>query len=323
MHMHTFSPFWTALATAAPAPPASPAFPPFPPSDLRLMTWVGGDQNDPDKYTKYGGMNTVVQQLQDNPGLYTGAFLFCGWGYHSNGSIYMHNATRHAVCSGADGTPRSGDLIGEARRQKMELIQVMAWPEDLRALYAHPQPYIDSFVTMAKAEGWSGMQLDAEWRPWHNLTIALATYNLFNTLADGLHAHGLRFTAAVQSVTDAWGFKPDAQLDVLLASTRAKLCVMDSYYGGVGRVLDSIDFYAQRVPTGLLGIGMSSRERTPTVDGFVARFHALRQAGIREVDMFVMPINETWLPWLRKWKNQCRGCPSGGVLSCFEQIGCY
>ena len=39
--------------------------------------------------------------------------------------------------------------------------------------------------------------------------------------------------------------------------------------------------------------------------------------------MFAMPTNETWMPWLRKWKNNCKGCPSGGALSCFANEGCF
>ena len=88
-------------------------------------------------------------------------------------------------------------------------------------------------------------------------------------------------------------------------------------------MLDALDFYVDRVPPEKLGIGMSSAEPTPTVDGFVARFHALRSAGVREVDMFLLPVNESWMPWLRKWKNDCRGCPNGGALSCWANTTCY
>lgn len=31
----------------------------------------------------------------------------------------------------------------------------------------------------------------------------------------------------------------------------------------------------------------------------------------------MMPTAETWMPWLRKWKNNCVGCPNGGSLSCW------
>eukprot|EP01052_Picozoa_sp_SAG31_P063097 SAG31_NODE_22048_length_535_cov_0.816514_2_plen_62_part_01 len=62
---------------------------------------------------------------------------------------------------------------------------------------------------------------------------------------------------------------------------------------------------------------MSTREPTPTYDGFVARFHALRRSGVSELDMFVMPLNSSWLPWLRKWKTDCAGCKNDGQLSCF------
>ena len=45
------------------------------------------------------------------------------------------------------------------------------------------------------------------------------------------------------------------------------------------------------------------------------RFHALRRSGVTEVDMFAMPLNSSWIPWLRKWKTDARGCPNSGVLS--------
>ena len=41
-------------------------------------------------------------------------------------------------------------------------------------------------------------------------------------------------------------------------------------------------------------------QSTPDQDGFIARFHALRHSGITEVDMFVVPLNTSWIPWLRK-----------------------
>lgn len=105
--------------------------------------------------------------------------------------------------------------------------------------------------------------------------------------------------------------------------SRATLIPMDTYYGSTGRVLDALDFYAARVAPSRLGLGLSTQEPTPSYDGFVARFHAITNARVRELDMFVMPLNETWLPWLRKWKNGCRGCPNGGVLSCWANVSCF
>jgi hypothetical protein len=114
---------------------------------------------------------------------------------------------------------------------------------------------------------------------------------------------------------------------------------MDTYYYGTGRVLDALDFYATRISPEHLSIGMSSTGRPnmdnvqwgdrtnfssgPTVDGFTARFEALNLYKITDVTMFMMPTTETWMPYLRKWKNNCAGCPNGGALSCWANTACY
>ena len=311
-----------ALTATAFAPPAPPPMPPFPPSDRRLMAWVaGGACRNPHTPIPGLGMKQVVAQLQRNPGFYTGVYGFCGYHFAANGTLYNNVSDGRLAC--CNGTADGGDLFAEVRRQNMEFHPVLRL-DDPYATAANPQPFIDSFVARAKVEGWTGFNMDWE---GHNTTGTLDYFLRFmklnNAFADGLAAHGLQFTTDVQSVTQPWGYHPDAQLDAILGGTRAKLVQMDSYYYGSGRVLDALDFYVDRVPPEKLGIGMSSAEPTPTVDGFVARFHALRAAGVREVDMFLLPVNESWMPWLRKWKNDCRGCPNGGVLSCWANATCY
>jgi hypothetical protein len=302
--------------------------PQFPASDLRLLAWVGGDIDNPENRNKHGGMKAVVQQLQNNPGLYTGLMGFCGWAFAPNGSVYVKNITKWGQCAGTvNGTrmpiPGGADLFAEVKRQKMEFQPVISM-DDPWAAMANSAPYIKSFAAVAKAEGWTGFNLDWEGtNTTGNRTNFLNFCKLMNDFADGLHVHGLEFSTDVQYVTQPYGSKPDTELDALLGAGRAKWITMDTYYYSTGRVIDALDFYATRVSRKRLGIGMSSFEPSPNYDGFVARFHALRSYGIRELDMFAMPTNETWMPWLRKWKNDCRGCPSGGALSCFANTECY
>ena len=78
-----------------------------------------------------------------------------------------------------------------------------------------------------------------------------------------------------------------------------------------------------RVSPEHLSVGMSSEEAPPTRDGFIARFEALRLYKISDVTMFMMPTAEAWMPYLRKWKNDCAGCPAGGALSCWSDTACY
>lgn len=300
----------------------------FPDSDMRLMAWVGGDIDNPENRQKFGGMKAVVQQLQTNPGLFTGLMGFCGWAFKPSGQFYVKNVTKWGQCAGTVNDtkvplPGGADLFAEVRRQQLEFQPVISL-EDPQAAMRNATPYVDAFVAIAKSEGWSGFNLDWEGPDvTGNHTDWLNFCGLMDAFADGLHAHGLRFSTDVQWVTQPYGSKPSAELDALLGAGRAKWITMDTYYYSTGRVLDALDFYAERVSPDRLGVGMSSFEATPTYDGFVARFHALHRYGIREVDMFAMPTNNTWMPWLRKWKNSCKGCPNGGVLSCYADVSCF
>ena len=302
------------------------AHPQFPPSDRRLMAWVGGDV-DNDR-AQYGGMAAVVQQLQTNPGLFTGVMGFCGWAFDPHGRFYTKNVTKYGQCAGTvndTSTPILGgaDLFAELKRQQMEFQPVIGL-DDPYAAMKNMTPYVESFAAAAKQHGWAGFNLDWEGANTTGTEQAFVNFvQLNNAFADGLAAHGLRYSTDVQWVTEWTGGKPTAELDALLGAGRAKWITMDTYYYSTGRVLDALDFYATRVSHEHLGIGMSSFEGPPNADGFAARFHALRSYGIQEVDMFAMPTTETWMPWLRKWKNDCRGCLNGGVLSCFAEAGCY
>jgi hypothetical protein len=140
-----------------PPPPSPPINPLFPPSDLRLMAWVGGDWCDPARQ-QYGGMKAVVQQLRENPGLFTGVMGFCGYAFAPNGTVYIKNTTRLACCNG---TLDGGDLFAEVRRQGMEFQPVM-YLDDPKAAATAPAPYVEAFAARAAAEGWPGFNLDWE-----------------------------------------------------------------------------------------------------------------------------------------------------------------
>tara|TARA_B110001452_G_scaffold234863_1_gene213396 strand:- start:316 stop:1311 length:996 start_codon:yes stop_codon:yes gene_type:complete len=329
--------------------------PPFPPSALRLMAWMGGDEEDPQNKARFGGTAAIVLQLRANPGLFTGVMAFCGWAIAPNGTVYEKNVTKYGQCVGRN--TGGADVLGEVRRGGMELHAVVSI-DDHEASFADPAALVAGFAARARAEGWAGWNLDWEGANVTGTVDKFVRYcNLTNALADGLHAHGLAFSADIQWVTQPWHSQPNSALDALLGAgrlrwsrprveaptpgpaadrlahnlrltpshaTRPTTVSMDTYYFKTGRVIDAMDFYTTRVPNrDRLGIGLSTREPTPTLDGFVARFHALRAAQVRELDMFAMPLNETWLPWLRKWKNECRGCPNGGALSCFAQLNCF
>jgi hypothetical protein len=216
--------------------------------------------------------------------------------------------------------------------------------DDWQAASKNPAPYVASLVEMAKKEGWTGFNLDWEGK---NTTSTKALFlnfcGLMNAFADGLAKHGLVFSTDIQWVTQ-WSGGPSTELDSLLGAGRAKWITMDTCefnnaaspllllsntaalradYYSTGRVMDALDFYATRIDSDHLSVGFSSVGASQNYDGLVARFEALRLYKVKDITMFMMPTSETWMPYLRKWKNDCRGCPDGGALSCWANKKCY
>ena len=66
-----------------------------------------------------------------------------------------------------------------------------------------------------------------------------------------------------------------------------------------------------------VGVAVMNRDDI-TLDGFVARFHALERSGADWLNIFLLPAADAWLPWVRRWKTRCAGCPNAGALSCYE-----
>ena len=99
--------------------------------------------------------------------------------------------------------------------------------------------------------------------------------------------------------------------------------------------MDNLDYYATLVKNKHLSVGMSSHISArdpskpwvpgadPSRNDFTSRFHALEMYGVTDVSMFMLPTTETWMPWLRKWKNNAAGCPRGGTLSKWGNVTCY
>lgn len=194
-----------------------------------------------------------------------------------------------------------------------------------QAAIDNPGPLIAQAVELAKEHGWAGYNIDDESHTAPRATIKSleAWVGFINAFADGLHAHGLKLTADIQSITLPFNYQPSPILSKLLSSSSIDRWInMDTYYFSTGRFLDALDFYTTVTPAHMAGIGMMNRVDL-TYDGLQARFHAIRSSHAGELDMFIMPINDSFLPYLWKWKTGCGGCPNDGVLSCWSNMTCY
>ena len=93
---------------------------------------------------------------------------------------------------------------------------------------------------------------------------------------------------------------------------------MDTYYFTLPRFLDALDYYIWAIPdVNKLSIGMMNRKDL-TTDDYISRFHAIHKSGANMLNMFIAPIDDEWLKYLKRWKNHCKGCPNYGIASCFE-----
>lgn len=191
---------------------------------------------------------------------------------------------------------------------------------------ANPAAVVASAVTLARARGLSGFNIDDESHTAPRGTVAAFTawVGFVNAFADGLHAAGLMLTADVQSVTLPWDYKPAKALSALLSSSSIDRWInMDTYYFSTGRFMDALDYYSTAItPAKKAGVGMMNRGDISD-DGYVARFHAIEQSGVAELDMFIMPISDAFFPWLWKFKTGCAGCANAGALSCWSEEACH
>ena len=94
-------------------------------------------------------------------------------------------------------------------------------------------------------------------------------------------------------------------------------------YFTTARFLDALDWHAENVALGKLGVGMMNRVvGSPgggiTQNGWAARFHAIKASKVTQLDIFLLPIDDELLQWLWRWKTKEKHCPNGGVLSAFE-----
>lgn len=106
-------------------------------------------------------------------------------------------------------------------------------------------------------------------------------------------------------------------IDLVQNATIDRWLIMDTYYFSTARFLGALDWYAKYVPLRKLGIGLENRT-VFSEDELVSRFHALHRYSVDWINIWMMPIDEKFLPYLQRWKTFCRGCGKQSILGCFD-----
>jgi hypothetical protein len=199
--------------------------------------------------------------------------------------------------------------------------------------FAHRYPQIDGFSfddeshcaprsTVAQLEGWM---------------------DFHNSFAEELSDHGLQVTSAVQAMfgiqneddnnpclfepygtnsklPSEYDFVPRVP-ELMSQSSIQKWLIMDTYYYSTGHFLTTLDWHTQHISNSMSGIGISNlinnRDQW-SIDELQARFYAIDRSGADWINIFIMPANEQFLPFLRRWKTFCRGCGKQPILGCYD-----
>lgn len=113
-------------------------------------------------------------------------------------------------------------------------------------------------------------------------------------------------------------YAPEPRVGELMSSNSMdRWLEMDTYYFGTARYLDALDWYTREVVLDKLGVAVMNRDDISD-DGYLARFHALDKSDVNWLNIFMLPANDNWLPFLKRWKTRCANCPNAGSLSCYE-----
>eukprot|EP01063_Lacrimia_lanifica_P025143 TRINITY_DN32918_c0_g1_i1.p1 TRINITY_DN32918_c0_g1~~TRINITY_DN32918_c0_g1_i1.p1 ORF type:complete len:323 (+),score=107.96 TRINITY_DN32918_c0_g1_i1:42-1010(+) len=295
--------------------------------DRTVMAWGSGDP-------------AVVAQLRNESwrGVFDGVQALCGVGTSVEGITV--NATLWAGCA---------ELRQVLKEQGAELhVWVGGIPQEVIENPARREAFKRSAVAQAKALGIDGYSLDDEsdCAPRSTLQNFTQWMGFVNELTDDLHEHGVQVSAAVQAMFGIQDvpYKPlcfpaeqsdcsqacskapyayaplQAVTDMMRSSSLDRWLEMDTYYFTTARFLDALDYYTGVFAPDRLGhLGVTVENRPDvTEEGVIARFHAIEKSEVDWINVFNLPAQDKWLPWLRRWKTRCAQCPNRGVLSCYD-----
>ena len=282
------------------------------------------------------GSPAAAAQLRNESwaGVIDGVQAYCGLGFGADGRSIELDPKAFAGCA---------ELIAAAKATGARIfICLGAIP---RTAIENPAAAVASAVRIAEAHGLDGFSIDDETdcAPRSTLSNFTSWAGFVDAFADGLHAHGLELSAAVQAmfgiedvpyapkcqpvsdpgcsqscVRAPWEYKAEPRVTALMAGSKIdRWLVMDTYYFGTGRFLNALDWYTGAVGVTKLGVAVMNRADI-TDDGYLARFHAIERSGADWINIFALPAADQWLPFLRRWKTRCQGCGVQSVLGCYE-----
>ena len=258
----------------------------------------------------------------------------CGIEFYPDGSGMYVNVTKWNGCLD----------LHKAVREKGGKFNAWIGAPPAQAII-NPTNVLRDALALAKSLDLDGFSIDDETdcSPRSTLERFENWMTFINIFSNGLHAKGLTLSAAVQamfgiqdvpykplctppqnpSCSQACNQAPYAYpnepkvIELMNNSTIDRFLEMDTYYFGTARFLGALDWYTENVALNKLGVAVMNRKDI-SAEGLVARFHAIEKSKADWINVFLLPANDEWLPYLKRWKTSCVGCGVNTVLGCYD-----
>jgi hypothetical protein len=297
-------------------------------------------------FTAVDSKRTVMAWANGNPAaalqlrnkswsnIFSGVQASCGILFHEDGSGLYINQTQWNACK---------DLQAACRETGATFHVWLGAPPEAAIL--NPGNVINDALMLAKTYKINGYSIDDETdcAPRSTLDRFSKWMNFINKFSGAMHGDGLTVSAAVQamfgiqdvpykplckpvekaSCSQACSKGPAAYpLEKAVGTMMSNSSIdrwleMDTYYFSTGRFLNALDWYTSNVASEKLGVSVMNRNDL-TEDGMLARFHAIDKAGVDRMNLFLLPANDEWLPYLSRWLTNCKGCGSQTSLGCYD-----
>ena len=292
----------------------------------QIWAWASGSQD----------RDEGIQQLYNTSwhGVIDGIQAWCGCEFRATGIIF--NETEWELCV---------PLVASTRNAGAKFQIVVSGVVPNEAIL-DPNPFIRDAIDWAVLHPEiDGFSLDDERNCAPRSTVSeLEGWVAFHdSFAEALQPYRLQVTSAVQAM---FGIQNEADNnpcmfppynekqklpaeydfvqrvpDLMSHSSILKWLVMDTYYYSTGHFLSTLDWHSRHVSIHVLAVGISNLinyRNHWTIDELQARFYAIDKSNIDWINVFMMPVNYEFLPFLQRWKSFCHGCGRQPTLGCYD-----
>lgn len=160
-------------------------------------------------------------------------------------------------------------------------------------VFANPWPLINQSIAVGQKEGYTGFNIDWEFSTDNN-TVGTQFADFLDLFATELHEEGLQLTVDVAEWSRLWN------ATALVGTSVDRLLDMETY-----EVENWSTYFRDAlevIPLSQFGLGLQTVDPSTGVDlndgQLSRRFAAATREGVQEIDIWDMPLPDSWWPFI-------------------------